>query len=324
MSLLSGLALLVGFATALESDSSTFDERRKRVTMEKKRHYKALESLGTILSQDLREDLPEVFTLMDTDENGLLSSKERQFLYKDIVDNAVDMIFGDSQTLTREEWCAVEFDAVPQKVSPSSAAGQQMICQWEDDVIVEDCEFDFQLLTAGGEVLTRGHMTDYYYAALNPAKDWTPAQFEKFLFNSKRAPLQKIFTSQAMKLTNVKEVTSTENDCSGVPTTRRSLQISCAVGPWPCIVETTAIWAPAVAVLAPWFFFGRRSLEESSFPLLTSIVSNLASTDDCDFTNCQNLHGMLGMLQHNTFCEEGVAENCVWTQNLFMPSMDAN
>lgn len=321
MSVLSGLAMIVGFAAAAQSDSLTFAERRKRIISEKKRHFEALESLQTILSEDLRGDLPKVFDLIDIDENGLLSNKERQFLYKGIVDDAVDMIFDDSQTLTREEWCAVEFDAVPNKVAPSSDAEQQMICQWEDDIIAEDCEIDFQILTKGSEVLTRGMMADHYYAFLNPAKDWTPAQFENFLFNNKRAPLQKIFTSKALKLTNVKDVTSTVNDCSAVDTTRRSLS-TCVIGPIPCAVEVGAIWAPAIFFGVLPFFLGRRALEESSVPLLVSIVSDLASSDDCDFTNCQELHGLLGMLQHNTFCEEGFEENCVWTQNLFMPSVD--
>jgi len=328
MSVLSGLALLVGFATALESDSLTFEERRKHAMEERKRHYEALESLETILSQDRREDLPEVFALMDTDANGLLSNKERQFLYKGMVDVAVDILFDDSQSLTLEEWCAIELDVIPRKVAPSSDAEQQMICQWEDDVIVEDCEFDFQVLTAGSEILTRGHMTDYFYEVLNPAKDWTHTQFEKFLFNSKRVPLQKILASGAMKISNVKQVTSNVNDCSGVPTKRRSLQGwgGCIIPVW-CAVEAIAIAVPTVILAASPFlglFAGRRSLEESSFSLLTSIVSDLASTEDCDFTNCPHLHGMLGMLQHNTFCEEGVVEeNCIWTQNLFMPPIDA-
>jgi len=325
MSVLSGLALLVGFATALESDSLTFKERRKHAMEERKRHYEALESLETILSQDRREDLPEVFALMDTDANGLLSNKERQFLYKGMVDVAVDILFDDSQSLTLEEWCAIELDVIPPKVAPSSDAEQQMICQWEDDVIVEDCESDFQVLTSGSEILTRGHMTDYFYEVLNPAKDWTPTQFEKFLFNSKRAPLQKILTLGAMEISNVKQVTSNVNDCSGVPTKRRSLQW-CAIFLIMCPVEAAIFVVPAVVVAASPLIVlaGRRSLEESSFALLTSIVSDLASTEDCEFTNCPHLHGMLGMLQHNTFCEEGVVEeNCVWTQNLFMPSIDA-
>jgi len=316
-----------GRRRALESDGPlAFDQRRERVEMEKKRHEQAQEILEDILSHDIsvedrREELSAVFALLDTDENGLLSNRERQFLFKDIVNNAVEMIFGDAQTLTMEEWCEVEFDVVPHKLAPSSTAEQQMICQWEEDVIVDDCGFDFQLLTEG-DVLTRGQMTDYYYTVLNPAQDWTPAQLEGFLFNSKRDPLQKIFASQAMKVSNVNTVTSTVNDCAGVPTSRRSLQASCVVGPLPCIIETTALWGPAILVMAsPWvWLLGRRSLMESSLPLLTSVVSNLASTDDCDFTNCPELHGLLGMLQHNTFCEEGVEENCVWTQNLFMPS----
>lgn len=322
MSVLSGLALLVGLATALESDSASFVERRKRVMAEKKRHYEALERIETILSQDGGEDLQDVFALVDTDANGLISNKERQFLYKSIVDTAIDMVFDDSQTLTKEEWCAVEFDVVPNKLAPSGADEQRMICQWEDDVVAEDCELDFQILTKGSEVLSRGQMTDYYYAVLNPPMDWTPAQFEKFLFNSKRAPLQKIFASQALHFDNVKEVTSTVNDCSGVPTTRRSLSLW-LVGPIPGMIETGALVFSFVSAGLFFGFWGRRSLEESTASLVTSILSNLASTDDCDFTNCQNLHGMLGMLQHNTFCEEGgVEQDCVWTQNLFMPSID--
>merc|ERR1719354_460057 len=50
-----------------------------------------------------------------------------------------------------------------------------MICQWEDDIVAEDCELDFKVLTRGGEMLSRGQMTDYYYASLNPPMDWTPA-----------------------------------------------------------------------------------------------------------------------------------------------------
>lgn len=326
MSVLSGLALLVGFATALDSDSLSFEERRKRVHAEKKRHYEALGRLETILSQDLREELGDVFALIDLNGDGLLSNKERQFLYKGMVDNAVDLIFDDSQTLTKEEWCAVEFDVLPRKMAPSGADEQQMICQWEDDLVAEDCEFDFKLLTRGGEILSRGQMTDYYYASLNPPMDWTPVQFEKFLFNSKRAPLQKMLTTQALQVANVKDVTSTVNDCAGVPTTRRSLLVGWAVGPIPGMIETGAF----LLGLHPTFLFtlgwlGRRSLESesSSSSLLTAIVSDLASSDDCEFTNCQPLHGMLGMLQQNTFCEEGgIEENCVWTQNLFMPSID--
>lgn len=324
MSVLSGLALLVAFATALNSDSLSFEERRKRVHEEKKRHYEALGRLETILSQDLREDLGDVFALIDIDGDGLLSNKERQFLYKSIVDNAVEMIFDDSQTLTKEEWCAVEFDVLPQKLAPSGADEQQMICQWEDDIVAEDCELDFKVLTRGGEILSRGQMTDYYYASLNPPMDWTPAQFEKFLFNSKRAPLEKMITSQAFQFANVKDVTSTVNDCLRVPTTRRSLLVGWFLGPSQGLIETGAF----LVGLNPTFLFtmgllGRRSLESTTSSLLTSIVSDLASSDDCDFTTCQPLHGMLGMLQHNTFCEEGgVEEDCVWTQNLFMPSID--
>jgi len=294
--------------------------------MEKKRHEQALESLEEILSQDIsvearQQELSTVFALVDTDENGVISNKERQFLFKDVVNNAVELIFGDAQTLTVEEWCAVEFDVVPRKLAPSSAAEQQMICQWEEDVIVDDCAFDFQLLTEG-EVLSRGQMADYYYTVLNPAQDWNPAQLEAFLFNSKRDPLQKIFASQTMQVSYVDAVTTNVNDCAGVVTRRRSLQVSCAVGPLPCIVESAAVWGPSLFFLAPlpFLFFGRRSLQETSIPLVTSIISNLASTDDCELTNCPELHGMLGMLQHNTFCEEGFKENCVWTQNLLMPS----
>lgn len=324
MSVLSGLALLVAFATALNSDSLSFEERRKRVHEEKKRHYEALGRLETILSQDLREDLGDVFALIDIDGDGLLSNKERQFLYKSIVDNAVEMIFDDSQTLTKEEWCALEFDVLPQKLAPPGADEQQMICQWEDDIVAEDCELDFKVLTRGGEILSRGQMTDYYYASLNPPMDWTPAQFEKFLFNSKRAPLEKMITSQALQFANVKDVTSTVNDCDGVPTTRRSLLVGWLVGPTPGLIETGAFMLglhPTFLFIMGWL--GRRSLESTTSSLLTSIVSDLASSDDCDFTTCQPLHGMLGMLQHNTFCEEsGVEEDCVWTQNLFMPSID--
>jgi len=314
-------------AQASATDGLSFIQRRERIEMEKKRHEQAQESLEEILSQELsaeelQEKISVVFTLLDTDENELISNKERQFLFKDAVDNAVELIFGDAQTLTVEEWCAVEFDVVPRKLAPSSDAEQQMICQWEEDVMVDDCAFDFQLLTEN-EVLTRGQMTDYYYILLNPSQDWTVAQLQAYFFNSKRNPLQKIFSSQVMDWSNVNTVTEHVNDCSHVATKRRALQISCAVGPFPCAIEVAGVWG-AFFVLP--LFLGRRELEDTvvtsivSTPVLTSIVSNLASTDDCEFTNCPELQGMLGMLQHYKFCEEGVEEGCVWIENLFMPT----